>query len=85
MPAVGENMSEKSVRLPVEPRSNRCEVADCINRAFETSDIAKFVKPLALPPVCTTSLTLRRNLELKGKASIALLQAVHSIQTSKPF
>jgi probable addiction module antidote protein len=46
MPAVGENTSEKSVRLLVEPQSNRCEVADCINCAFETSDIAEICQAI---------------------------------------
>jgi hypothetical protein len=32
-------MSEKSVRPPIEPQSNRRDMADRINRAFATSDI----------------------------------------------
>jgi probable addiction module antidote protein len=32
-------MSEKSVRPPIEPQSNRRKMADRINRAFATSDI----------------------------------------------
>jgi probable addiction module antidote protein len=32
-------MSEKSVKLPVRPKSSRQELADHINHAFETSDI----------------------------------------------
>ena len=39
-------MSEKSIRLPVEPQSNRREVADCINRAFETLDIAEICQAI---------------------------------------
>ena len=46
MPAVGENMSEKFVGLPVEPQSNRRAVADCINRAFETLDIAEICQAI---------------------------------------
>jgi len=46
MPAIGENMSEKSIRLPVEPQSNRREVADCINRAFETLEIAEICQAI---------------------------------------
>ena len=33
------NMSEKSVRPPIEPQSSRRDIADRINRAFATSDI----------------------------------------------
>jgi len=32
-------MSEKSVKPPIEPQSNRRDMADRINRAFATSDI----------------------------------------------
>jgi probable addiction module antidote protein len=46
MPAFGDNMSEKPVRLPVESQSNRREVADCINRAFETLDIAEICQAI---------------------------------------
>jgi DNA-binding phage protein len=32
-------MSEKFVETPIEPQSNRRDIADRINRAFATSDI----------------------------------------------
>src|SRR5262249_4821189 len=45
----------------------------------------KFVAPLAPLRVCTTSQTLRTDLELKGEACIAPLQGDQSIQTSRLF
>jgi hypothetical protein len=72
MPAIGENMSEKSIRLPVEPQSNaaRLRIASIAHLRRWTSP--KFVKSLAPPPVCTTFLTLRKKLELKDRAFIEL-------------
>ena len=48
MPAyfVGENMSEKSLRLQTRPRPSRREVAERINRAFEASDIAEICQAI---------------------------------------
>jgi probable addiction module antidote protein len=42
MPAffIGENMSERSLKLPSRPLSRR-DAADAINRAFESSDITE--------------------------------------------
>jgi len=39
-------MSKKPIGLPVEPQSNRREVADCIIRAFETLDIAEICQAI---------------------------------------
>jgi probable addiction module antidote protein len=39
-------MSEKSLRLRTRPRPSRREVADRINRAFETSDIAEICQAI---------------------------------------
>jgi probable addiction module antidote protein len=39
-------MSEKPVRLALRPQSNRRQAADCINDAFETSDIAEICQAI---------------------------------------
>src|ERR1700738_2792325 len=33
-------MPDKPLKLPIRPQSSRREIVDCMNRAFETSDIA---------------------------------------------
>jgi probable addiction module antidote protein len=50
MPAffVGEYMSEKFGKLPIGPRPHPRESADHLNHAFETSDIAKICKAIAV-------------------------------------
>ena len=79
-------MSKKSVRPATRPQSSpRQAAADCINRALESRISPKFVTPLARPPVCTISLTLRRNLGLRGRAFIVRLQAIQKNQTSRLF
>ena len=39
-------MSKKSVRLPIRPQSNRQEIADYINHAFENSDILEICEAI---------------------------------------
>jgi hypothetical protein len=40
-------MSEKSVRPPISPQSNRHELEDHINHAFETSDIDEICQAIS--------------------------------------
>ena len=48
MPAYlfGVNMFEKAARPSISPQSSRREVADYINRAFETADIAEICRAI---------------------------------------
>ena len=71
-------MSKKSVRPATRPQSSpRQAAADLHKSSASRSRISpKFVMPLAPPPVCTISLTLRRNLGLRGRAFIVRLQVI---------
>ena len=69
---------KKSVRPATRPQSSSptsgCRSHKSSARRSRISP--KFVTPLAPPPVCTISLTLRRNLGLRGRAFIVRLQAI---------
>jgi probable addiction module antidote protein len=41
-------MSEKFSKLPIGPRSHPHESADCLNHAFQTSDIAEICKAIGV-------------------------------------
>ena len=42
------DMSEKPARLAIRPQSSRQQIADYINHAFETSDIADICKAIGV-------------------------------------
>jgi DNA-binding phage protein len=77
-------MSEKFDEL-IGPRSLPHESADCLNHAFETSDIAEICKAIGVVAHRPNISDIAKKAELKDRAFIELLQAAQSIQILRLF
>ena len=76
-------MSKKSVRPATRLQPSRRQAADCINQTLQKSDITEICHTVGAAPDCTISLTLRRNLGLRGRAFIVRLPVIQKHQTSR--